>query len=570
VTAGTLTTTEAGGSASFSVVLNSEPTAEVVIPMKSDDLTEGTLSAPELRFNSSNWNIVQSITITGVNDFVQDGPQTYHVTFDPIASTDANYRALTPPAILTVTNTDNDTAGITLLGPVGGLITSEAGVTASFTIVLNSQPTSDVRFALLSSDTTEASVPAGITFTPGNWSTVQTVIVTGVDDFVADGDPVFAIQVGPADSIDENYDGRVLPDVPGTNVDNDSPGFVLSRTSITTFEFGTTATFAVHLTSEPTANVVIGLHSSLPTEATVSPASLTFTGGNGSSNWNVDQTVTVTGVDDPILDGSKPYVIELEAVQSLPDLVYNGLNPPDVTGTNVEGAYSCQEWLTRHPTFTTNGTYPLDTDRTGPNPVIQAFCDMQSANGGWTLLSWTGDSAAGLQGAPYPGLAYCPAFDCPRGSGIPSDSVNALFDSSNSLAQGQSTSSAFKTSFDRLDSYEFAGAYEYASLAALSLDTGAGTCTGVATGTYRNIVNTAASQGVTVYLNSGLRRDEDPAFANFTTDSNSTPYQWSLGNRGDYCTLNGVAPSSFLGTWDDGQYGPGVQAASGSYSVWVR
>ena len=568
VVAAALTTTEAGATASFTVVLNSEPTVDVVLPIASNDTTEGTLSAPSLTFTAGNWNVPQPVTVTGVDDFVQDGPQAYAVVFGAVASGDPNYAALTPPASLPVSNTDNDTAGITVVSPGGGLTTTEAGVTATFTVVLNSQPAggASVALALASSDISEATVAPlpGLVFTAANWNVPQTVTVTGINDNVADGNQPFAITIGPAASTDGLYDTSTVPDILGTNTDNDSPGFVLSTSSITTYEFDVSTTFTVRLTSEPTADVLIGLQGSVVAEATVAPASLTFT----AANWNVDQTVTVTGVDDALLDGAKAYVIVLAAVVST-DLVYNGLNPSDVTGTNVEAAYSCDEWLTRHPSFT-SGIYPLDTDRTGPNPVFDAYCDMATDGGGWTLLSWTADSEVGIQGAPYPGLAYCSAFDCVRGSGVPTSSVDALFDVSGELAQGQTTSLALQATFGLLGSYEFAGSYMYGSLAALALDTGAGGCAGVATGTYNDLVNTAASDGVPVFLNSGLRRDDNPAFANFTVDSNTTVYQWSLGNRGDYCTLNGVAPSSFLGTFDDGQYGPGVPTAAGSYSVWVR
>ena len=53
-----------------------------------------------------------------------------------------------------MTNTDNDTAGITVT-PTSGLTTTEAGGTATFTVVLNTQPTADVTIGLTSSDTTE-------------------------------------------------------------------------------------------------------------------------------------------------------------------------------------------------------------------------------------------------------------------------------------------------------------------------------------------------------------------------------------------------------------------------------
>src|SRR5262249_4338737 len=50
-----LTTTEAGGTATFTVVLNAPPTAAVTIPILSGDLTEGTVALASLTFTTSNW-----------------------------------------------------------------------------------------------------------------------------------------------------------------------------------------------------------------------------------------------------------------------------------------------------------------------------------------------------------------------------------------------------------------------------------------------------------------------------------------------------------------------------------
>jgi hypothetical protein len=55
------------------------------------------------------------------------------------ASSDPIYAAI-DPADVAVTNADDDAAGITVT-PVAGLGTTEAGGTASFTVVLTSQPT---------------------------------------------------------------------------------------------------------------------------------------------------------------------------------------------------------------------------------------------------------------------------------------------------------------------------------------------------------------------------------------------------------------------------------------------
>jgi hypothetical protein len=105
--------------------------------------------------------------------------------------------------------------------PTTGLVTTESGATASFTIKLKTQPTANVTIALSSSDTTEGTVvPLSITFASTNWSVAQTVTVTGVDDQVPDGDQQYTIITGPASSRDSNYNGLNPVDVAVTNTEN--------------------------------------------------------------------------------------------------------------------------------------------------------------------------------------------------------------------------------------------------------------------------------------------------------------------------------------------------------------
>jgi len=69
-----LSTSEAGaGSDSFTIRLNSEPTGDVSIGLSSSDTTEGTISTASLTFTAGNWNVPQTVTVTGVNDDVDDG-----------------------------------------------------------------------------------------------------------------------------------------------------------------------------------------------------------------------------------------------------------------------------------------------------------------------------------------------------------------------------------------------------------------------------------------------------------------------------------------------------------------
>lgn len=328
---GPLVTTEAGGTATFTIALMGQPTANVTFTLSSSDTSEGTVSPSSLTFTSSNWNTAQPVTITGVNDSVVDGNITYSIVTGTVSSSDANYNGLNPPDV-TVVNNDNDVAGFTV-SPTSGLVTTEAGGTATFTVRLTSQPTASVTIVLSSSDSTEGSVsPASLTFTTSSWSTAKTVTVTGVDDFAIDGSIAYSILTAAAASSDINYDGKDVPDVSVTNSDNDVAGFTVAPSSgLVTTEAGGTATFAVRLNCEPTADVIMVLSSSDASEGAVSPTSLTFT----LSNWNTPQIVTVSGVDDSSADGSVEYTIVTSAAASS-DLNYNGVNAVDVSVSNQD------------------------------------------------------------------------------------------------------------------------------------------------------------------------------------------------------------------------------------------
>jgi hypothetical protein len=85
---------------------------------------------------------------------------------------------------------------------------------------------------------------------------------------------------------------------------------------------GSTLTFVVELSTAPTADVTIGVESSNIEEAVVSAAALTFS----SSNWMAGQTVTVTGVDDALDDGSQPYTVSTSLASSQ-DPTFDGAGP---------------------------------------------------------------------------------------------------------------------------------------------------------------------------------------------------------------------------------------------------
>jgi hypothetical protein len=103
------------------------------------------------------------------------------------------------------------------------------------------------------------------------------------------------------------------------------PGVAVTESGGTTnvAEGGATDTYTVVLNTAPTANVTVTL--SPGTQVTVAPTTLTFT----PANWNVPQTVTVTAVDDAMVEGAHTGTITHTAAST--DAIYNGIAVASVT-----------------------------------------------------------------------------------------------------------------------------------------------------------------------------------------------------------------------------------------------
>ena len=333
---GSTSTTEAGGEDSFTVVLDAEPSGNVVIDVTSGDTGEATVSSSSLTFTTANWDTPQAVTVTGVDDDVIDGSQTFNITLSiNDASSDDDFDVLGDKTV-SVDNTDDDVAGFTISESNGSTEVSESGNSDTFTVVLAAQPASNVVLDVTSGDTGEGTVStSSLTFTPVNWDTPQTITITGVDDTDLDGDIEFDITLSVDDaSSDDDFDALGDQTVTVTNEDDDTPGITVSESNGTTItsETGTTDSFKVVLDIAPASDVVIDVTSENTSEGTVSPASLVFT----VANWNVSQTVTVTGVDDSIDDDTVSYAVTLSVNDAGSNDVYDDVEDLSVTVFNAD------------------------------------------------------------------------------------------------------------------------------------------------------------------------------------------------------------------------------------------
>ncbi len=99
-------------------------------------------------------------------------------------------------------------AGFTIAETDGSTVVDESGTVDTFTVVLDSQPTSNVVLTVTSSDTNEVTVSSSLTFSPENWDTPQTVTLTGVEDNSDDGVQTVSVVVSVDDAnSDDAFDG---------------------------------------------------------------------------------------------------------------------------------------------------------------------------------------------------------------------------------------------------------------------------------------------------------------------------------------------------------------------------
>jgi gliding motility-associated-like protein len=309
-------TDENGGEATFTVKLLSKPNDIVVLDLISSDLTEGQVNQNEVEFSPTNWNIPQTVVVTGLPDPVpfKDGNIAYQIITANVSSTDANYNALDGSTVdnVNLINQDNTAPGIVMTVVGGDATTDENGSSFDVQFNLLSRPFGggDVSFGLtILGDIDEASLSTtSITILNDDWNKPfnNQVTLTGLDDNLIDGDIFLVLETADPSSSDGVYDALQAFDIADLifrNLDNDQPGFSISPISNNLSENENIGSFTVVLSIEPNSDVFFQLASNESSEVEVVDGfrQLHFT----PANWNIPQTVLVKGVDDSQIDGDQ-------------------------------------------------------------------------------------------------------------------------------------------------------------------------------------------------------------------------------------------------------------------------
>jgi len=296
-------------------------------------------------------------TVTRINDAVRNTIESpYQINLDAITSGDDNsvYTGKNPCDIK-VSMEDDEGPGIRV-SSISRIMEEPGGTgftSAAFFVHLRQPPTANVTIAvndLYDSTNTGhregTATPTSLTFTTGNWSADQTVTINSNDDLEVDGTKTYLVALMPAVSTDASYNGLDPRDVVVINNDKSVPGYTYtlfdttggstnSSSGATVNGFATDeqnnlgstySNFKIKLRSKPSSNVTLNFSTNNPAISNVVTSTVTFT----PSDWNVDQTVLVTGksngTDGITGNGNVDYNVSFTVTTS--DVTYNSIPKP--------------------------------------------------------------------------------------------------------------------------------------------------------------------------------------------------------------------------------------------------
>ncbi len=290
-----VTVTEAAGddhTATYTVVLTSQPTGSVTVAVASDDTDIATVDKSTLTFSTSTWSTAQTVTVTGVDNNIDDGTSRSATITHTVSGADY---ASVEASDVSVTVTDDDTAPAFSIGDVS--VTE--GSAAMFTVTRNGATgtTASVKWNTANdasgtdpaeaNDYTAQTSKQTLNFAIGD--ALKTFTVQTTNDAVDEGDETFLVQLSEASAGTSITDAEVT----GMIMDDDTKGITVTPTTLTIDE-GNSETYTVVLTSQPTEAVKVGITISGDNDITVQKQALTFT----TNNWDDAQTVTVKVAED--------------------------------------------------------------------------------------------------------------------------------------------------------------------------------------------------------------------------------------------------------------------------------
>ena len=300
----TALTVDEGDSGTYTVALATLPTGNVTVTVAgaSGEVTVDTNSTMPgnqnmLSFTTTTWSTPQTVTVSAGND----GDTTNDSATLTHTASGGGYGSVTGNVVVTVE--DDDTVGVTTATTDDTATEGSTSDTATFTVVLNTEPSDNVAVTVTAPAGLELAGPGSmfsgsalIAFTASTWGTAQTVTVRATDD---NTDSPIGRELSvtySTSSRDNNYHSLSGDAATVTVVDDDATTVTLAG-SAGNIEEGETKTFTVTLGRGLVSGETL-------------PVPLTFTGGatRGTDYTTACPTTLPTGVTCANLDSGNAMV----------------------------------------------------------------------------------------------------------------------------------------------------------------------------------------------------------------------------------------------------------------------
>ena len=300
---------EEGDSATYSIVLESEPHANVTVRMTTDlSDTDVTAEPSEMVFTPANWNEPREVLVRAAAD--EDVEDDLGILLTHEASGGGYTDVLVPTVTVDVREEEEGT--VPTVGAASARGTEGAMAELIFYLALN---TPSDRVVSLKYETVDGTATAGEDYQErsGTLAFIPGTVVTGIrvpllNDQEQEDEESFRVELfDPVNATLEGGVERLV--VTGTIVDDDERGVKLSPEALELNE-GDSATYTMELGSEPTSDVTVRMTADLSdTDVTVEPSEMVFT----PADWNEPREVLVRAAADEDVEDDLGILLTHEA-----------------------------------------------------------------------------------------------------------------------------------------------------------------------------------------------------------------------------------------------------------------
>ena len=298
--------------ATYTVVLDSEPTDDVGIDLAATGGAVG-LSDARLDFTPSNWNAAQTVTVTAVDDEIDNPGDARSASIShTLVAGDSDYAGVNVSGVTATVNDDDDAPDGIALTVDTDEVAEDAGktsITVTATVGGGTRYPADATVTVTVGEPTDSAVSGtdyarvstfDLVITAGEASVSKAFDLTPSDDAFDEADETISV-TGESGSLT----------VTGTSItltDDDVPELSITAGSAVTE--GTAAGFTVNADIAPVADLTVNLDvattDSFAASGTTGSKTLTFRAGRTSESYTVSTQADTT--DEP--DGSVAVTLE--------------------------------------------------------------------------------------------------------------------------------------------------------------------------------------------------------------------------------------------------------------------